>query len=262
MPAQRELMTEEKIQLWVLRYLGAPILKVELTQDHLDDCIEDAKRWFTAKKGMRRVMFFDVVQGESVYTLPPDVEVVIDVAFSSAPGADFTQVVSLGFGAGYGGVDMYGGLVISGGGLSISSYGFSYGAAPGPISSWVQYLQYMEQFGRVFSSDLDWRQDGRILRLFPVQGYPTGKVFLDYKSNMLTVEQLPERDHDLVKRFTLAVAKERLGRVRSKYADGFPTAQGTTTLDGSTLLEEAQAEKEKLEQEISDSAFPMGFMLG
>jgi hypothetical protein len=134
--------------------------------------------------------------------------------------------------------------------------------APGPMSSWVQSLQNLEQFGRVFSGDLDWRQDGRTLRLFPVQAYPTGKLFIEYKSNMFTIEQLSELDHDLLKRYALVVSKERLGRIRSKYQDGFPTAQGTAALDGSVLLDEAMVEKDKLESEIYTSAGPMAFMLG
>jgi hypothetical protein len=121
MPAQRELMDAAKIQLWILRYLGAPFLKVELTQEHLDDAIEDARRWFTAKKGQKRIIFFDVVQGVSEYLLPTDVEVIIDVAFATVLGGTASQVLSAGFGAGYGGVDIYGGLVVSGGGLSVSA---------------------------------------------------------------------------------------------------------------------------------------------
>lgn len=266
MPAQRELMDEAAIQLWILRYLGAPLVKVELTQAHLDDCIEDAKRWFTAKKGQKRILYFDVSPGVSEYTLPADVEVVLDVAFASVGGQTATQVISAGFGAGFGGVDIFGGLVMGAGGFSIAAYGFTYTAAPGPLSSWVQYLQYLEQFGRIFSSELDWSQekigDYVKIRLFPVQGYPSGKLFVEYKSNMFTVSQLSERDHDLLKRFALVVAKERLGRVRSKYPGGYPTAQGTVDLDGATLLDEALTEKEKLEAEIFDSGFPMGFMLG
>jgi hypothetical protein len=79
---------------------------------------------------------------------------------------------------------------------------------------------------------------------------------------MLTIEQLSERDHDLVKRYSLMASKKRLGRIRSKYPGGFPTAQGNVDLDGATLLEEARQEEEKLEQEVSESGFPMGFLLG
>lgn len=264
MPSQRELLSEETLVPWILRYLGAPWVKVELTEDAIKDAIEEARRWFTAKKGFRRLMFWDVVSGVSEYVLPPDVEVVLDVAFASGGGATAEQIASAGFGPGYGTVDIFGGLVVSGTGLEITAYSITGGSTGGigPLSSMTMALQNLEMFSRVFSSELDWRQDGRVLRLFPVRGYPTGKLFLEYKSNMLTIEQLSERDHDLVKRYALMACKKRVGRVRSKYPGGFPTAQGNADLDGATLLDEARMEEEKLEIEIFESGFPMAFMLG
>jgi hypothetical protein len=52
-----------------------------------------------------------------------------------------------------------------------------------------------------------------------------------------------------------------VGRVRSKY-DSFPTAQGTSIVDGPTLLDEARTEMELLEEEISLSGFPMMPVVG
>ena len=77
----------------------------------------------------------------------------------------------------------------------------------------------------------------------------------------MQIEILNERDHDLVKRFALAQAKEDLAIIRSKY-DSYPGAQGTVTLNADRLFDMAQQEKEKLEEEISASGYPMGFILG
>jgi len=254
----RQLMNEEQLIAWILRYLGAPFVKVELTEDHITDAIEEGRRWFTAKKGQHKLLFFEVVRGESVYTLPPDVEVVVNVAFSSNALASLTSVLSAGIGPGFGGVDIYGGLVVSGSGSIVPSFG----SVTGPLSEWTQSMQYLEMFGRVFSAELDWRQDHRELRLFPPNGYPSGLVCLEYKTNTFTIEQLSDRDHDLVKRYSLMACKKRLGRIRSKYPGGFPTAQGSVDLDGGTLLEEARAEEEILTTEIYEHGFPMGFTLG
>lgn len=256
----RQLMDEEQLVAWILRYLGAPFVKVELTAEHIIDAIEEGRRWFTAKKGLHKLLFFDVVRGESVYKLPPDVEVVVNVAFASTGLASLTSVASAGFGVGFGGIDVFGGIVTSSGSTvpALSSFG----SVTGPLSEWTQSMQYLEMFGRVFSAELDWRQDHRELRLFPPNGYPSGLVCLEYKTNTFTIEQLSDRDHDLVKRFSLMACKKRLGRIRSKYPGGFPTAQGTVDLDGSTLLEEARAEEEILTTEIYEHGFPMGFVLG
>jgi len=254
----RQLMDEEQLVAWILRYLGAPFVKVELTAEHIADAIEEGRRWYTAKKGLHKLLFFDVVRGESVYQLPPDVEVVINVAFASTGLASLTSVASAGFGPGFGGIDLFGGVLTSAG----SSVPSLFGSVTGPLSEWTQSMQYLEQFSRVFSSELDWRQDHRELRLFPPNGYPSGLVCLEYKTNTFTIEQLSDRDHDLVKRFSLMACKKRLGRIRSKYPGGFPTAQGNVDLDGATLLDEARTEEETLTLEIYEHGFPMGFVLG
>lgn len=260
MPAQRTLLNEETLVPWILRYLGAPFVKVELGCEHIEDAIEEAKRWYTAKKGFRKVMFWDVVSGVSEYQLPEEVEIVIDVAFSGT-GTSAEQLASGGFGAGFGTVDIFGGFTSVGGGCQITGYSGAAGGF-GPLASYTLALQNLDMLKKVFSGELDWRQDNRTLRLFPVNGYKTGQIFIEYKANMLTIEQLSERDHDLVKRFALMASKKRLGRIRSKYPGGFPTAQGNADLDGATLLDEARQEEEKLETEVSESGFPMGFTLG
>lgn len=258
---QRQLLDEEQLIAWILRYLGAPFVKVELTKDHITDAIEEARRWFTAKQGMHKLLFWPVVRGESVYKLPDDVEVVINVAFATGGAGDFTSLASAGFGAGFGGIDLYGGIIVSGSGATIASLS-TLGSVTGPLSEWTQSMQYLEMFARVFGAELDWRQDGRELRLFPPNGYPTGLICIEYKTNTFTIEQLSDRQHDLVKRYSLMACKKRLGRIRSKYPGGFPTAQGSVDLDGATLLDEARTEEEQLTTEIYEHGFPMGFTLG
>ena len=56
--------------------------------------------------------------------------------------------------------------------------------------------------------------------------------------------------------------KIRLGRVRSKFVDGFASAGGPKILDGSTLIEEANTEKEKLKEEILGLSDPIPFLTG
>jgi hypothetical protein len=48
-----------------------------------------------------------------------------------------------------------------------------------------------------------------------------------------------------VKKYTLATCKEILGRIRSKFSE-LPIPDATVTLDGETLVAEAQSEKDKL----------------
>lgn len=241
------LKDEADLQQWILRRLGAPLLKVELTADHLTDNIEDAKRWFAAKKGWRRFMALDVIPNQSEYDLPLDVDVVIDVVSAYDP-------------------------------LDLSILSFPYWLPPennqipysvfnaagnsgGLYSNYTQTLQFIETARRVLSAEADWRQENRKLQLFP---NPTraGKAVIEYTSHTMSpVTELSERDHDLLKRMALAFAKMDLGRIRSKF-DSYPTAQGTAQMDGAALLDEAKTEIENLNEELAASAMPMGFLVG
>jgi hypothetical protein len=236
-------MDESGLKQWILRRLGAPFLKVELTDDHLKDAVEDARRWFAAKKGVKQRAMMLMNSSQSEYDLPDEVDAVTDVVFP-VPAMDIS-------------------LVFSPFTLLDDKVPYDVFAAPhsiGLYSSFTQTLQYVEMAKRILGAEPDWRQEGRKLYVFPI---PRGsaQMLIEFKSNHVTIDQLNERDHDLLKRWALAQAKEDLGRVRSKY-DSFPTAQGNATLDGERLLEEARVAKELLEEEISLSAYPMGFMVG
>lgn len=242
--AEKDLLNFQEIQLWILRRLGAPLVKVELCQEHLDDIIEDAKRWFAAKKGFQKFATLPITANQVEYLLPEDVDTVLDIALSQNR-ADISTV--------------YFPFNIFEGQIPYSV--FSTPQSMGLYSSYSQTLQYVEQSKRILSAELDWRQDGQKLFIFPGQQKPTGDAIILYKSHCFTVDQLNERDHDLLKRYALALAKKVLGRVRSKY-DSYPTAQGSITTDGMNLIDESDADIERLEEEIAQSGYPMGFITG
>lgn len=241
--AHVSLMTEAELKDWILRRLGAPFLKVELTQGHLDDIVEESLRWFSAKKGLVKLSLLTTQAGVTEYDLPHDADMILNVNFSLSP-LDIAMV--------------YEPYLLEGDSLPFDV--FASPESGGLYSSLVQSLQYIETAKRVLGGEPEWRQIGRKLRIWPApkQG---SSVMLEYKSNHITLQDLSERDHDLIKRFALAQAKEDVARVRSKY-DSYPTAQGSVSLDGDRLFDEAQREKEKLEEEIFDSAMPMAFITG
>lgn len=241
------LKDEADLQQWILRRLGAPLLKVELTADHLADNIEDAKRWFAAKKGWRRFYDFDVQPNVSEYTMPLDVDVVIDVAFAYDP-LDLSILAYPYW------------LPPENNQIPYSVFNVA-GNSGGLYSNYTQTLQFIETARRVLSAEADWRQEGRKLQLFPNPSR-AGKAIVEYSSHTMTpVSELSERDHEMVKRYMLALAKKDLGRIRSKF-DNYPTAQGTVTMDGAALLEEAKTEIEELNEELGNSAMPIGFLVG
>jgi hypothetical protein len=236
-------MDEEQLRGWILRRLGAPLWKVELTDDHLNDEIEFAKRWFSAKKGVKKLWNMPLYASVPVYELPKTVDVVLDVSFPVNP-MDISLVFSPYI-------------------LQNEKVPYDVFAAPsaaGIYSSYTQTVQYIEMAKRILNAEPDWRQEDRLLYVFPIPRCG-GWAAVEYKTHDFTIEQLTERDHDLLKRYALAKAKLDLVTIRGKYGE-FAGAQGPTTLNWQQLYTEATAEIELLEKEISQSAYPMGFMHG
>jgi len=237
------LHDEAQLQRYILRKLGMPQLVVELVQEDLDEAVYEAKRWFAAKKGFKRQLRLDVPANLTEHQLPDDVDTVIDVSFASRP-TDFARVIDP---------------------MGLLDQSIPYNLFPSPKSSglfstYAQSLMYLELAKRVTGGEFEWRQDGRILFLFPAQR-ESGTISIDYKSSSMLLTDLSERDHDLVKRFALAEAMEKLSFVRSKY-DAVLTAQGQTGIDGLRLKQESQTLKAELNVEIAQSGFPMGLLTG
>jgi hypothetical protein len=69
---------------------------------------------------------------------------------------------------------------------------------------------------------------------------------------------VPEWDGYRVKKLAMAAAKVVLGRMRSKYVEGFPAANRQVQLDGKILLDEGRAEwseeEEHLKRSVADMA--------
>jgi hypothetical protein len=248
--ANSGLMDEKAVQQWILRKLGAPLLRVELVQDDLDDAVEEARRWFSAKKGFKKVGTMGIVAGQVEYPLDEGIDTILDVTPTNneVDVARFIDPMQL--------VD---GLIpasIFGAGLGGAG---GYASSGGMLSSYAQTVQYLHQARTILGAEFEWEQRERSLLVFPAR--TNGSMIIHYKAATFTVEQLNERDHDLVKRYSLAVAREKLGTVRTKFAQT-PGAQDAVTVDGPEQLEKAEREKEALTEEISQSGFPMGFLHG
>jgi hypothetical protein len=239
-----QLLNKDELKLWILRHMGAPLIKVEITDGQLEDVIEDARRWFSAKKGVKRQLLLAVNSGKSQYELPEEVDTVLDVAHPSSV-LDFSLLLSpFTF-------------------LDEQQIPYQIYAAPrsgGLYSTLAQAIQSVGIAKRVMGAEQDWRQDGCTLSIFPVPKNE-GAMLLDYKSNVFTLEQLKERDHDLIKRFSLAHAMRIVGLIRDKFAS-YPGAQGGVQFNAATLLNRADQELDRLEEEIFQSGFPAGFMMG
>lgn len=237
-------LTEEQIKKNILIHLGAPVVEIHLQDCHLQEAIDEAKRSFLAKKGVQKTFSLDIVSSQSAYELPADVDEVLEVIFSESLAGLASIFLPFAF--------------------PDQLIPYSIFSAPdtlGVYSHYTQLLQYLEIGKRVTSAEQDWAQVGRFLHLFPVPS-TSQKALIFYKSHTLTVEQLSERDNDLIVRYSRAYAKKILARIWGKYPEGFPTAQGSRSLNWTLYQQEGDAEIAALDEEIIMSSYPMPILVG
>jgi hypothetical protein len=249
-------MKEAEIKDQILSELGAPVISVEIDPTQWCAIFKRSLRWFKAKKGLISCEIRALNPNQREYDLPANCNQVVDI-FLPVGFGDIQSLYSQGildtnlipadfFGAGnYG---HYG-------------YGFSFSN-----SSYIQVLQYMETTRRVISAEPNWEVvcDKIIISgsRFNYSTMGNSYMLINFKKQDISIDEIVlHRDEDLIYRYSLAIAKMLLGRIRSKYKS-YPAAGGMIDTDGPDLIEEAKAEIEKLEEEISDSQFPMGVVIG
>ncbi len=246
---------------WVLRKLGGGVRDVELTSEgdvdpltsepfppgetHESDCMAEAARWFLFRWGWTKVIQVALAHGQSEYVLPPEVIDVIDLTLPSfqLPSLDADQ-------------------------FSYTYFSLLFGqwtnpnVAPMPYSDLVQRLQYLEEIGRIFSTDREWNYDKRTrtLQIMPPpnsiggltasDGRPLGmSALVTIWSTELDTRQLDPMETDLFRRRLLAEAMIVLGNIRSK-EDSLPSLGGDRSLNGVDLKGEAETIMDKLEQDV------------
>lgn len=253
-------MTEEKLWKYVRRHLGGGVVDVELTsygdrdpvtneplendETHQHDCFADAKRWFSYRVGFKKIIQVVLRNQQSAYLMPPECIEVLDVQLPSfqLPTIDADQ-------------------------FSYTYYTLLFGqwtnpnVAPLPYSDLVQRLQYLEQIGRIFSSDRDWEYfpNTRILEIYPAPGAIGAPTFYQPNASQgalvtiwsteIDTTQLDPQDLDLFKRKLLACAYRTLSNIRSK-VDSWPMVGGDRGLNGVDLLTTADQMEDKLEQDV------------
>ena len=250
--------TEQQHWRWVLRRLGGGITDVELTSEgdvdplteqpfpegetHEADCIEETKRWFCQRVGSKKVVQVSMANGQGAYLMPPETIDVIDVNLPSfqLPTLDADQ-------------------------FSYTYFSLLFGqwtnpnVAPMPYSDLVQRLQYLEEIGKIFSTDRDWAYDPntRTLEILPAPGsigsFGPGQAGTFALATIWTwdvdTRKLDPQDEGFFRRYLLVQAMLTLGNIRTKF-DSLPNMGGDRTLNGQDLKADAEGMMDKLGTEI------------
>ena len=120
--------------------------------------------------------------------------------------------------------------------------------------------------------DFDWEQRRvgiGMVQLF-VQAQPADKVMYQYVWHVTPdddpntgVSNIPVEDIDFIVNYTLAKAKQILGRILRKFGGGMNQPDGSTEqLDGGELMTEGKAEQEALEQAMRKRRRPLEPSIG
>lgn len=241
-------MNESEIKSQVLAELGAPTINVELDESQWCTIFKKSLRWFKARKGLIGCEIVALIPGKTSYDFPANANSISDIflpiSFGSlqalfSQGILDTNLVP---------ADFFGGRI---------GYGMS-------NSSYLQVLQSLESTRRIISAEPTWEiLCGKIVvgNSCSMGSGGSYMLVLFNKESFEMTEITDHRDVDLIYRYVEATAKKIVGRVRSKYKS-YPAAGGMIDSDGPDLLEEAKADMEKLEEEISQSQYPMGFLVG
>jgi hypothetical protein len=255
--------TKTEAIAWVERKLGGGVVVLEMSEDQLSDSFDDAVRWYVSRKGIKRRAIVSLVPGTVEYAAPTDCDEVLDVVF---PGVQLDIIAA---------VNPFAFIDVDQLPVAYQSItGVPGGAFYGTLH---QILAHAETARRVVGSEPAWEyfKDTNIIQIYP-RNQRSGVAVAFYISTTLVTadptapattpindfRKLRFRDRDIILRWAVAEAKERLGRVRAKYSDGMPSAGGSKNLDGDTLIGEGQNEKTALNEEIMGLSDPVPFLVG
>ena len=247
---------------WLKRSLGSGVVVVELCQDHFEDSFADAIRWYVGRKGIKRRAMANILSGVQEYSMPEDTDEVLEVWF---PGVQIDIIAA---------VNPYAFIDIDQLPVAMQSVtGTPGGSFYGSLH---QILAHAETARRVVGSEPAWEyfKDTNVLHVTP-RSQRGGLAIVRYASTTLGCDapvppattpvndfaKIRVRHRELILRYALAKIKERLGRVRGKYTE-LPSAGGTKSLDGDTLLSESREEVTTLNAEIMELNEGVPFLVG
>lgn len=247
---------------WMQRNLGGGVVVLEVEEEHVDDAFDDALRWFTARKGIDRLAAVNLSSGVQEYAAPDDCDEVIEMYF---PGVQLDIIAA---------VNPYAFIDIDQLPVAYQSItGVPGGSFYGTLH---QILSHAETARRVVGSEPAWEyhKATNTVLIYP-RNQRSGSAVIRYISTTINTED-PEdeavgpkndfrtmrfRERDIILRYASQQLKLRLGRVRSKYTD-WPSAGGSKSMDGDSLVTEALGEIEKLDEEVKALAEPVPFLVG
>lgn len=247
---------------YIKRKVGGGVVVLEVSAEQIDDRFDDALRWYTARKGIKRFALQTLTPGVQEYTMPDDTDEVLNVTF---PGVQLDIIAA---------VNPFAFIDVDQLPVAYQSItGVPGGSFYGTLH---QILAHAETARRIVGSEPAWEyfRETRTLHIFP-RNVRQGLAIARYISTTIgTVDpvspattpvndfrRLSFRDRDIILRYATAQLEIQIGRHRRKYGE-WPGGAGGTTMDGDTLVADGQAAIEKMDEEIKGLGDPVPFLVG
>ena len=235
-------LIEEKSKLfdYVDAMLGGGMVDVELDPRHYEVALEKALTRYRQRSDNaveESYSFLTLIEDQNVYTLPDEV-------------IEVRKLYRRSIGSRSGGGD--GGTMFDPFNLAYTNTYLMSSSSIGGLLTYELFSGYQELVGRMFGSFIEFKYNGNSKQLTILQRprSDTEEVLMytyNYKPDIMLLTDTYAKQW--IKDYTLAACKYMLGEARSKFAT-IAGPQGGSTLNGDALKSEAQAEMEKLEEEV------------
>lgn len=247
---------------YIKRRVGGGVVVLEVSPEQVEDRFDDALRWYTARKGIKRFAFQTLTPGVQEYTMPDDTDEVLWVTF---PGVQLDIIAA---------VNPFAFIDVDQLPVAYQSItGVPGGSFYGTLH---QILAHAETARRIVGSEPAWEyyRENRTLQIFP-RNVRQGLAIARYISTTIRTEdpvapsltpindlrRMSFRDRDIILRYATAQLELQIGRHRRKYGE-WAGAGGGKTLDGDTLVADAMVAIEKMDEEIKGLSEPVPFLVG
>jgi len=224
---------ERTVKDFVFARLGYPVVDVELEDFQVEICIEEAisKLEYHSPDWLTQYASFQTSANINVYELPAEVANNLNDVWYQR---DFFK-----FGASPGSLEYDFSIMFFTNSGMFNNYN---------VSQYLLMQQYLKQVKNVLGKASSWQLiNNRYLHIFPVPESNEEGVLLEFRA--LDAETVHPAYKNWIQRYSLAVSKEILGRIRGKYQT-LPGPSGGSRLDGDTLLSESREEKQMLIEEL------------
>ena len=224
---------------YVNAMLGGGMIDVELDPEHYEIGIRAAFDKFRQRSDNsveESYMFLELVLDQNEYTLPDEV-------------VEVRQMFRRSIGSRTGGGD--GGTLFEPFNLAYTNTYLLASSNMGGLATYNLFAGYQELVGRMFGSFIEFTWNTATKKLTVLQRPRTGEQVLlqayNYRPDFQILTDYLAKQW--IKDYTLAKCKFMLGEARSKFAT-IAGPQGGSTLNGDALKAEAQAEMDKLEEDL------------